>query len=333
MVPKARHTREGTRTGTRVQKLHAVSCLPLLVRVATMRTAIHMHACFHSEDWIKAISSRGISCSHMNYRELCLVYKRVHWIGARYSSTFVGTYATTRRALDYTWHTHYPPSRQLMQDGIISGFISAGFCQPFPWLVYTAGAMGAGKSWMMRHFFQHRVFPLDQFVVVDPDKIRAQLPEISHYTKYHHAEAGQLTQKEAGYLAEIVQREAMQRGKNVLVDGSLRNAHWYEREFRELRTAFPSYRICIIMVEAPPDVIHQRAERRGQITGRTVPRAIIDETIHQVPRSYSVLAPLADYTVVVHNDADKAAPTFEPPTTLESFRAIWASMYGHSDAA
>ena len=42
-------------------------------------------------------------------------------------------------------------------------------------MVFTAGAMGSGKSWTM-HWLQERgYFPLESFVVVDPDAIRYQV--------------------------------------------------------------------------------------------------------------------------------------------------------------
>jgi len=41
-----------------------------------------------------------------------------------------------------------------------------------PWIVFTAGAMGAGKSHAMRWMAEQGLFPLASFVQVDPDAIR-----------------------------------------------------------------------------------------------------------------------------------------------------------------
>ena len=41
--------------------------------------------------------------------------------------------------------------------------------------------------------------------------------------------------------------DALQKGKNVLVDGSLRNAHWYLEYFRNLRDKFPIIKIAILV--------------------------------------------------------------------------------------
>jgi hypothetical protein len=39
--------------------------------------------------------------------------------------------------------------------------------------------------------------------------------------------AGYLTQKEVGYICEVLTISGLEKGKNVLVDGSLRDASWY----------------------------------------------------------------------------------------------------------
>lgn len=59
---------------------------------------------------------------------------------------FVGKFQRTRAVLDYTWHAHYEPSRQHVQDAIVDTFLSGGVRVEQPWIVYTAGAMGAGES-------------------------------------------------------------------------------------------------------------------------------------------------------------------------------------------
>lgn len=65
--------------------------------------------------------------------------------------------------------------------------------------------------------------------------------------------------KEAGYMAEILTLAGLQAGKNVIVDGSLRRAHWYREYFAYLREEFPELRIAIIHVTAPRDAVFRRA--------------------------------------------------------------------------
>ena len=94
---------------------------------------------------------------------------------------------------------------------------------------------------------------------VNPDAIRRYLPEYHLYIETNPDLAGELTNKEAGYISEILTLAALRMGKNVLVDGSLRQADWYKEYFGRLRSEFPDLRIAIIHVVAPREAIFQRA--------------------------------------------------------------------------
>lgn len=111
----------------------------------------------------------------------------------------------------------------------------------------------------MRTLVEKGRFPLLAFVNVDPDAIRQNLPEFHIYVEHSPELAGQLTRKEAGYVAEILTLAGLHSGKNVLVDGSLRDWEWYQSYFERLRSEFPSIRIAILHITAPRDAVFQRA--------------------------------------------------------------------------
>ena len=189
-----------------------------------------------------------------------------------YQSTrmnFYGPYAHLRKSLDYNHHRNYKRERQMLQDAIIgetldkakvvdtnSGKIGTTPTEPF--LVFTAGAMGAGKSYTLNKI--QPKFPLSAFVIVDPDEIRQQFPEYSLYVNQNPLKAGEMTRKEAGYIVEILTLAALQAGKNVLVDGSLRDWEWYTLYFERVREEYPSLKISILHVTAPKSAIFARAE-------------------------------------------------------------------------
>jgi len=114
----------------------------------------------------------------------------------------------------------------------------------------------------MKKLVERRHFPLLAFVRADPDEIRRFLPEYHLYIKMNPELAGELTNKESGFITEILTLAGLKAGKNVLVDGSLRDASWYRRYFQELRIDFPSLRLSIIHVTAPRDVVFERAAVR-----------------------------------------------------------------------
>lgn len=217
-----------------------------------------------------------------------------------------GRFRTIREQLDYEYHSNYLPSRQILQDTIVNTFLQqsvgdSSSCEEEPWIIFTAGAMGAGKSHTVRELRRQGELPVDSFVNVDPDEIRRVLPEFEGYIRFSPEHAGELTRKEAGLVAEVLTKAALGEGRCVLVDGTLRDAAWYLDYFTMLRGSYPNIKIGIIHVTAPEQTILERARHRAEVTGRVVPKTVILESIYQVPRSINLLRNRVDYYLEVSN--------------------------------
>jgi hypothetical protein len=169
-------------------------------------------------------------------------------------------------------------------------------------VVFTAGAMGAGKSHAMKWLAQREYFPLESFVMVDPDQIRYKLPEMAGYLANNQLTAGTLTHKESGFIQEILTLEALSQGKNVLIDGSLRNAAWNRILISRIYNEHPKVKIAIIHVSASQDEVMKRAARRAEVTGRVVPEDVLLNTMKEVPQSVKELSPLVDYSITLNTD-------------------------------
>ncbi len=261
------------------------------------------------------------------------------------SDGFFGEFQEFRRRLDRSYHHNYIPSRQLLQDTIIKTLlVSDDSCEEqsplsspntkncvrdegslppkedasrskehkdtAPWIVFTAGVYGAGKSHTIGKLQALGCFPpKSSFVGVDPDEIRRMLPE---FPLYRADQAGAFTQKEAGMIAELLTDIALSSGKNVVVDGSLRDAAWHEGYFRKLRARFgnktkhKNIRIGILYVTAPIDEIYLRVEQRGVLTGRSIPPEFLERSMKEVPEAIERLRPLADFFLHVHNSQSKS---------------------------
>ncbi|CBJ29745.1 conserved unknown protein [Ectocarpus siliculosus] len=222
------------------------------------------------------------------------------------NGTFAERFGEARSLLDYSYHSHYTLERQHVQDDILQEALrtkTPGSLEN-PWAVFTAGAMGAGKSHVMGVLGERGLFPMDAFVQVDPDSLRRKLPEMEGYVRSDPGTAGSLTHKEAGLLAELLEETALLQGRNILVDGSMRNGEWYAEHVGDLRRRFPRLRVAIIHVWAPEEEVMKRAVRRGLTTGRVIPPSVLRDTIRAVPRSVEMLAPLADYCVRIDNVGD-----------------------------
>lgn len=124
--------------------------------------------------------------------------------------TFFGMFSHIRKTLDYTYHCNYTFERQHLQDRIIIEMLDDAFILDVdgkigtvptePWIVFTAGAMGCGKSHTMQTLVDKQRFPLGSFVTVDPDEIRRLLPEYHMYINENAELAGELTRKEVRWL-------------------------------------------------------------------------------------------------------------------------------------
>lgn len=248
---------------------------------------------------------------------------------------FYGKFSHIREALDYSFHSHYTFERQKLHDAIITDMLNEAYIRDEngnvgtiaanPWIVFTAGAMGAGKSHTLRVLVEQKRFPLPAFVIVDPDEIRRLLPEYHMYIAVNPELAGELTRKEAGYISEVLTLAALQGGKNVLQDGSLRDHTWYQVHFRKLKEEFPQVRQAIIHVTAPRRAILARATRRALETGRIVPSQILENAMEQVPKSVKVLAPMVDYYAEINNapGVDDIELVKPEGSTWTEFRQQW----------
>eukprot|EP01034_Spumella_vulgaris_P024115 gene24115-30423_t len=162
--------------------------------------------------------------------------------------------------------------------------------------------MGAGKGHTVSWLNQTGLFPLEAFVNVDPDAIRLLLPETDEYNNRDAMTCGHLTQKEVGYISEILTYVALKKGKNVLVDGSLRDARWYLKYFRDLRSKFPILKVAIINITAKIDTVLSRARKRALVTGRIVPEKVILDTMSKIPESIEILSNIADFVATFNNE-------------------------------
>eukprot|EP01036_Dinobryon_divergens_P028641 gene28642-37621_t len=262
--------------------------------------------------------------------------KSSEWNYASPHAPFVGEYVEQRSLLDYSYHTRYSESRQLLQDSIVNRFPNTlvrdkdgiTTCDhPIEnWIVFTSGPMGAGKGHTMTWLNNSNLFPLDAFVDVDPDKIRDLLPEMEEYNRRDPSTMGFLTQKEVGHLTEILTYKSLGEGKNVVVGGSLRDAYFYQDYFNLLREKFPILKIAILNVRAKVETVLKRAAKRADVTGRIVPDSVIIDSMEQSDQALELLKPHTDFFCVVDNEENFSEPRLrlcEMRDSKQGQRMLW----------
>ena len=220
------------------------------------------------------------------------------------SGGFVGENATIRKSLDYCYHSNYLHNRQHFQDALIkSNVLLDGSGSDKPWYVLTCGPMGVGKGWVLGWMSATGLLPLERISKIDPDAFKLRMPEWQTYQHNGMAGvAGTMTHAESSYIAEIAQHVAMNNSMDVWIDGSLRNWQWYEIELQRIREKYPQYRIAIISISAPEELIEDNIKRRAKETGRDIPDELRQATsIDEIGKGIQRLTHLVDLVASVSN--------------------------------
>jgi hypothetical protein len=177
-----------------------------------------------------------------------------------------GKFADIRDTLDFDYHGNYTRDRQIFQDVLLQNVTGAGHRYDSPWIVFTAGAMGAGKSHTISWMSSQGYFPLPDFVQLDPDVFREAFPEWPEYRAADAVNAGHNTHLEAGYLVEIAMQHGLTSGHHIWVDGSLRDHEWFKLLFAKIHREHPQYQIAILFVFA-----EQQVSKLSRVEGLIVP--------------------------------------------------------------
>ena len=96
--------------------------------------------------------------------------------------------------------------------------------------------------------------------------------------------------------------KALNSGRNVLVDGSLRDSYWYYTYITNLRLKYPKVKVAIIYISCKIETALRRAENRALITGRLVPKEIILESYRQIDHSVEILSPITSFVARFSNE-------------------------------
>jgi len=241
---------------------------------------------------------------------------------------FVGDFEKYRKRKDHKYHGNYSRERQLWQDAVIERVAVRTESQPEPWVVYTCGAMGAGKGYALSYMSKINAFPLENLVHIDPDAFKQIMPEWQSYVAADSRTAGTLCHKESGYLQELAQEVSMTNSQNVWVDGSLRDGDWFCKVFDQLRPRFPEYRFAIFLVSASEEVAWRRCQARALQTGRHIPEALFKDSIYAPDHVLSRLTSKVDFVARINNNG--LVPMLEAIESVD-FSGDWkaiADMFG-----
>lgn len=207
------------------------------------------------------------------------------------------------RRADGTWE----PERAKLHDKIIGHFLD--HVQPAPAEVRT-GVFNAGEK-LQRNWHEHvealvpkervAVFLMgspaagkttlsnkmygESFVRVDPDAVKAHLPEYDPKAPMH-------VHEESSYLAKEILSRAVRKGCHFIKDGTGANAAKMNEQIEQAKKA--GYTVVLNYIRTPEAL----AQKRNAERDRVVPKEIVHNIYQQVAHAYGRVWKHADFVQV-----------------------------------
>jgi predicted ABC-type ATPase len=223
------------------------------------------------------------------------------------NNDFYGDFQKYRRMMDSNYFSNYTEERQELQDKIITKYLSTeslkcSMHKENPWIFFTCGPFGAGKTHSLRYLHDQNYLNLYEYILIDPDKLKYELPEASDYIQKDPINAGALLHKESTFLSLMIQYIVLDRGQPMIIDGSLRNVTWNLEHMNKIRKHYPGYNLGIIKVQAEIPVMLERARKRAEITGRIIPDHIIISTYNDIAKSFPHYLTSCNIYIIIDNN-------------------------------
>jgi predicted ABC-type ATPase len=258
--------------------------------------------------------------------QLRVIRNHFDHLGPTMNGALKGLYAT--RAL-YHQGVEWSKERKDLHESIIREFLGKeDQFKPVtgskPKILFTAGAPGSGKSTALSKLTDQGLFNKSDFVVIDQDEIRLKLPEYNQWNdklKQFENEAKEkgikwdpriqarssaLTQAEATYICDLLFERAAALGKNIIKDGTLRNAPFFAKVINQIRNENQhKYEIGIVHIDVSEAKARERIKSRAEETGRDISESFFKSSSpERITDSSQKLKKLADFYVQLDNEGE-----------------------------
>jgi predicted ABC-type ATPase len=177
----------------------------------------------------------------------------------------------------------YTPEREQLHNQIVARFLDGhSKSSGQPQALFTAGGPGSGKSAMLKAPGAN--IPADA-VEVNPDLVKAMLPEFERLSAARDPESGSALHEESSQIARRIADEARARGLNVVMDGvGDSGTGKFVDKMQKLHAA--GYDVHVAVAALPASKGWERVQTRAKSSGRAVPAAIVAEMYDLVPKRF-----------------------------------------------
>lgn len=182
----------------------------------------------------------------------------------------------------------FTPERQALHDEIVRNAVEGVPKSENPTYHLTGGGPAAGKSTMIKQGGAD-VPTGKKAVQVNADDVKEQLPEYRQMTAASDPRAAAFSHEESSYVAKRIQAAGMERGCDVVLDGTGNSSEKSVRKKIDTARAH-GYRVVANYATVPTDIAVTRAAARGQKTGRYIPESVTRGTHSSVSRVFPKVA-------------------------------------------
>jgi predicted ABC-type ATPase len=171
-----------------------------------------------------------------------------------------------------------------------------------PQLVFMAGGFGSGKSSIIARLSEMNVFPLSQFLLIDPDRIRELLPEYKELVaKVGIEETISLMKSHTQQLEEKIRIRAMQHEISVIFDTALWSAE-AQTYVKDVLSEGLNYRSTLVYINTHPATATKRVQQREIEAGRGASERLVKISNETAADSFRCLKSLFDTSIEINND-------------------------------
>lgn len=161
------------------------------------------------------------------------------------------------------------PEREALRARIVDSFFEGKTPSASPTTTVMAGGGGAGKGTIKRALIETGVLEPSNAIDVDPDEIKAMLPEYDALIALGDSRAAATVHEESSMLAERVMARALEGGFDLVVDKTMSKSKTGNEIIDQSQSLGRAVRMFGVTID--PRVAVVRALRRAEATGRFVP--------------------------------------------------------------